>query len=449
MLKQSDLTSDQNSAIDRLFEHDETLMVANMGAGKTVIALSAINDLIAEGVLTRVLVVAPVNVCKTVWAQEAAKWSHLNGLSVVDASGSSAKARTAALDMGAQVTCINFENLAWLFREYKARNFDGLIIDELTKLKNTGGAQFKAIRPRLGDFKWRLGMTGTPVSENWEGLFGQLLVVDGGKRLGTRKDGYLRQYFYPTDYKEYNWALYDWAAESIAFKIRDVVYTVPDYRHLLPDLIDTTTVLPMPAELLDIYTELKKSMVVGMPDGGFLTADTAAVLSGKLMQCANGFLYGPVGDDGKRGAPSYLSSYKIDECARVVDGHLDTGGAVIIAYWFDADRQRLNALYPNCELSTDNIARWNAGKMDVLLIHPKSAGHGLNLAAGGHAMVWLGPVWSRDVREQTIARIWRRGQTNTVTVTTITAADSIDGLMMERVEGKKGFEVLFKQHLGG
>jgi hypothetical protein len=449
MLNESDLAEDQNLAIDRLYEHNETLMVANMGAGKTVITLTAISELLAAGVVKRVLVVAPVKVCQTVWATEAKIWGHLQHLTVADASGGNVKNRIAALNSAAPIVCINFENLAWLFREYKAKGvFDGMVVDELTKLKNSGGTAFKALRPRLVDFTWRLGMTGTPVSENWEGLFGQMLIVDGGERLGTRKDSFLRRYFYATDYKEYNWELYDWAAETISAKIKDVVYTVPDYRHELPELLDEIIPFHMPSDLVKKYDELKKSMLLEMPDGGVLTADSAAVLSGKLSQCSSGFLYSPPSPEGKRGDPVFFSDYKITACEFSVSRRLDKGESVVIAYWFDADRQRLNELYPNCELSPENIDKWNRGELDVLLIHPKSAGHGLNLAAGGHNMIWLGPVWSRDMREQTIARLWRRGQKYPVHVITFVGEKSIDELMVERVEGKKDYEVLFKQHLG-
>ena len=192
MLSPDLLTPDQQAAIDRLYGFNNTLLVGNMGAGKTIVALTALKELLDDGIVSRVLVVAPVKVCQSVWPEEVAQWSHLQGLQVANAAGGSEKKRVAAIESGAPIVCINFENLPWLFKTYGAKEvFDGLLVDELTKLKNTGGAQFKAIRPRLNDFKWRCGMTGTVVSEDWQGLFGQMMVVDSGKALGTRKDGYL------------------------------------------------------------------------------------------------------------------------------------------------------------------------------------------------------------------------------------------------------------------
>ena len=449
MLNETNLTTDQNKVIDRLYNYDETLLVANMGAGKTVCTLTAVKELLADGIITRVLVVAPVKVCQSVWPQEVADWSHLTGLEVADASGSNEKKRRSALDSSAPIVCINFENLAWLFRTYGAKGmFDALVVDELTKLKNSGGTAFKALRPRLKDFKWRLGMTGTPVSENWQGLFGQMLIVDQGKRLGTRKDGYLRRYFYATDYNEYNWALYGWAAKAIAEKINDVVYTMPDYRHELPPLNIKPVKLPLPGVLEKHYETLLKTMAVDV-DGGEVAADTAAVLSGKLMQCANGFLYPPTDPEGRREAPIILSDYKIDRCEVAVDNLLSAGEQVVICYWFDADLERLENLYPGCKYSKANEAKFKHGGLDVLLLHPMSAGHGLNLAAGGCKMIWVGPCWSRDLFEQTIARLWRRGQKFAVDVLVLMGSDTIDELIAARVEDKAEYEVLFKQHIGG
>jgi len=450
MLSAYDMTEDQQRGVDRLFNFDETLLVANMGAGKTVVALTAIQELMAQGLLGRVLVVAPLKVCNNVWPQEPGQWSHLNGLSVVSAAGKNVQSRIDAIQSGAQVVCINFENLAWFCRTYKGCDqFDGLVVDELTKLKNVGGTGFKALRPHLPKFTWRVGMTGTPVSENWQGLFGQMLVVDAGKRLGTRKDGHLRKYFYPTDYQEYNWALYDWAAAAIAKAVADVVYTIPDYRGQLPALDDQPLPTPLPPALRSVYDRLKKDMVVELEGGEGVTADTAAVLSNKLMQCANGFLYGPATPEGKRGEPIYFDDYKIHTCAREIDFLLVSNRAVIVCYWFEADYRRLIELYPGCELTGANIEKWNRGDLDVLLLHPKSAGHGLNLASGGADMIWLGPIWSRDLREQTIARLWRRPQRKQVRVRTLIGVDTIDELVSAREAGKAQYEELFKHHIGG
>jgi len=442
------MSADQVNAVDRLYEHDNTLLVANMGAGKTAVTLTAASELLEAGVVKRVLVIAPVKVCNSVWPEECAKWGHLTGIKVANAAGSNEKKRRAALDGDAPIVCINFENIAWLFRVYKAKGkFDGLIVDELSRFKSGGGTGFKALRPRLNDFKWRVGMTGTPVSEDWEGLYGQMLVVDSGARLGTRKDLFKRKYFYPTDYNEYNWEMLDWAPAEISKKIEDVVYTMPDYRHELPPLEIEQVVLPMPPALRKTYEEMKGSMVVSF-EGEGVEAESAAVLSNKLLQCANGFLYGPEDCDGVK-PTHWLDRYKIDACAGIASSWRKEGEQVIICYWFGADLKRLEEIFgSDCKVTPETVDKWNSGEQGVLLLHPRSAGHGLNLAAGGRRMLWLGPVWSRDLREQTVARLWRRGQTQPVQVVDILAENSIDQLVVDRVESKEEYERMFKQYLG-
>ena len=447
MLTPDLLTPDQQDSIDRLFEHDQTLLVANMGAGKTVVTLTAIAELFKAGAVKRVLVIAPLKVCNTVWAQEAAAWSHLAGLTVAIATGSDAR-RRKALDSDARIVCINFENLPWLFRKYKAKGmFDGLVVDELSKLKAVGGAQFKSLRPRLADFTWRVGMTGTPVSEDWSGLFGQMLVVDSGARLGTQRDKFMRRFFYATDYMEYNWELHANSAAEIGALISDVVYTMPDYRAELPELAMREVRLTMPDDLRVVYDELKKTMAVDV--GAEVAADSAAILSNKLMQCANGFLYGMADPVTGKKETHWLSDYKIQAARAQVRCWLDEGEQVMAVYWYGADLKRLEAIYgKEAMLSDGAVDMWNASAQSVMLLHPRSAAHGLNLAKGGCKMVWIGPVWSRDLWLQSIARLWRRGQKHPVEVVTLVAEDSIDQLVIDRVEDKGAYEELFAKHLG-
>jgi len=423
-------------------------------SGKTAITLSAIAELIADEVLSRVLIVAPLKVCNAVWPSEPSQWSHLSSLTVACAAGGTEASRTAAIESDAQVVVINFENLPWLFRTYKlgAEVFDGLVIDELTRLKSGGGAQFKALRPRLKHFKWRVGLTGTPVSEDWLGLYGQMLIVDGGASLGTRKDVFKRRYFYATDYMEYNWALQDNGAERIAAAIKGVLYCVPDYRHELPLLKWRNEVIEMPDEVRTAYDSLKKSMSLSVEGGGDkIVVDSAAILSNKLLQLANGFIYYMPVDSRGRELPretSRLSTFKLDAVMAQVAQWREQGEQVCVVYWFGADLDLLVAEYgEQSKLSSEALERWGAGEQGVLLLHPKSAGHGLNLASGGCKMVWLGPVWSRDLSLQTVARLWRRGQINAVEAVTVISDDTIDGLVVDRVEDKAEFEALLVQHL--
>tara|TARA_R110000803_G_scaffold128338_1_gene195763 strand:- start:713 stop:2056 length:1344 start_codon:yes stop_codon:yes gene_type:complete len=441
MKAQSLLTADQQDCVDHLYENDYTLLDAAMGSGKSVVALTAIAELIRDGAFKHVLIIAPLKVCKTVWKQEAAGWEHTSHLSVARAVGTAAE-RLAAVREKADITVINFENIVWLFRELHKKeiaHLDALVVDELSKLKSGGGSQFKALRPRLKNFCWRVGLTGTPVSEDWLGLYAQMLVVDGGAALGTRKDQYQRKYFYPTDYMEFSWELHDHSPAEITKKIAHLVYTLPDYRAELPPITYETLLLPMPKSVAAAYEEMSETMVLDAED---VAAENAAVLSGKLLQIANGFYYTPDGD-GMR-----ISNYKIDACVAAVD---DSDGPVVVFYWFKSDLAELKKRMPHAremgKTPEQTLAEWNSGAIDVLLLHPRSAGHGLNAAAGGHEIIWLGPVWSRDLWEQSNARLWRRGQKHPVRVRSIIANHSIDLIVTDRVEGKGKFKELFKKHL--
>ena len=199
-LNLTDLTPDKHSALNHIYENDSTLLVADMGAGKTVCAMTAASELLKDKQLKRILVVSTIKVARNVWATEYDKWDQLKCLNVALALGSAAD-RADALISDAEMVCINFENLVWYVSEYGIHNFDGLIIDEVSKLKSNGGSNFKALRKIIKKFKWRLTMTGTPVSEDWTGLFGEMLMTDGGASLGRNKTKFLEAHFYPTDYE--------------------------------------------------------------------------------------------------------------------------------------------------------------------------------------------------------------------------------------------------------
>jgi hypothetical protein len=381
------------------------------------------------------LVVAPLKVCNKVWRTEHQNWEHLQHLDVAIATGTEAT-RKAAIESGAQITVINFENLKWLFKHYgKTHGFDGLIVDELSKLKTSGGTNFKALRPQRKKFNWVVGMTGTPVSEDWLGLYGQMLIVDGGVRLGTRQDRYKEKYFYPTDYNQYNWALRDGSSEAIADVISDVVHVMPDYRDALPDISYITIDVVLPEQARDVYDELRDTFVTGD-----IEASNAAVLSGKLQQAAAGFLYREDAD------AVVLHTAKLDALAGWVGNT-----PVMVVYWFKWELAQLLARYPEAMTLDEEgaVEEWNAGRLNVLLVHPRSGGHGLNLAQGGSLVVWLSPTWSRDLYEQTNARLWRRGQTSGVRVVELLAVDTVDGVVAARVDSKAAYHKLLLSHLAG
>lgn len=442
MLKESMLTIDQAAGIDHIYSNDSTLLVADMGSGKTVCALTAASELLRDGVLKRILVVSTIKVAKNVWATEPSKWEHLKHLNVALALGSE---RERLDGIGAlnssDIVCINFENLKWLC-EYMP-NFmifiDGIIIDEVSKLKSNSGSNFKALRKHIAKFKWRLTMTGTPVSEDWTGLFGEMFMSDGGKALGKNKQKYLDAHFYPTDYERRNWKLIPGQDVEILKKIGDTLYHLPDYRHELPELKEHTITVSMDDHTRIMYNNFKRDCITSLNDIE-IVAPNAAALSGKLQQICQGFMYS------EDGTVNRMKTLKLDRLKALLTGVREP---VIIVYWFKQDLVYLKEAFPLGVVLDDakSIEDWNLGRTSILFLQPRSAGHGLNLAHGGADMVFYSQVWSNDLVKQTIARLWRRGQTKPVNVTHLLIDDSIDGLMSARIESKTEYHKLLIKHL--
>lgn len=451
MLSKSLLTTDQQTAITQAFENDATLLVGDMGVGKTIITLTAVKELFVEGAISRVLVVAPLKVANTRWQQECTNWEHTRAMTVGIATGTPKQRLAVLSDINNDIVVINFENLAWFCKTYKDTHlFDGLVIDELTKLKESGGAAFKKLRHRLHAFKWRLGLTGTPVSENFESLYAMCMVLDSGERLGTRKDVFMRKYFYPTDFNEYNWELLDDTGGTLLAAVDDLVHVIDTtaYQASLPPFVFHPIKVELDTKSRMAYESLKLDSVLDMDGGGILTADNAAVLTGKLQQLANGFLYD---EDGADGQTTCLHTLKIDACKRVVS---EIDAPVIISYWYKEDLKRLKLAFPHgIHLDGKNddlvMSAWNRGAIDVLFIHPLAAGHGIELQHGGSDFIFYSPIWSRDQKMQVMGRVRRKGQkAKQVNVYTVMADDTVDELIDDRVESKAGYEELLMAHFG-
>lgn len=431
------MTPDQQAAVTALYEKN-ILLVGAMGTGKTIVAATALAELLDDEVVSRVLIVTTSKIANTVWAQEFAKWAHTRHIEVGVATGDPTQ-RRKVLTSNSPVCVVTFNVLPWMKKEKLFGGFDGLLVDETTKLKQTGGAWFRAIRPHLKRCKWRGGLTGTPVSEDFEGLFGQMLLVDAGASLGTRRDAFTQRYFYPTDFMRYDWALKNGADAQIMDAIAPHVHLMPEYRDGLPPIEYHTTPLEMPDELGDYYARMAIDSVTDDA-----VSVTEAVLVQKLAQIASGFVYNEASE-----AVS-LSHYRVDALLALLARMPDEN--VIIAYWYQEDLARLREALPDAEtLDPKNISetvrRWNAGEIKHFLVHPRSAGHGLQLEGGGRTLVWYSPVWSNDLWEQTNARIWRRGQTKPCHVYSLVAVGTIDEIIAQRVEGKAKFERMFTQHL--
>lgn len=447
MLKESLLTPDQVGGIDHIYQHDNTLLVADMGAGKTVCALTAASELLRDEVLKRILVVSTIKVARNVWLTEPSKWEHLQHLNVKLAMGTMEE-RRAGLRSDAEIVCINFENLEWLVNELyiddKGRinrdcPFDGIIIDEVSKLKSNSGTNFKAMRRVINKFAWRLTMTGTPVSEDWTGLFGEMFMTDGGKALGKNKQKYLDRYFYPTDYERRNWKLIPDQDAKILDAIGDVLYHLPDYRHELPELKEVEMKVFMDEHTSIMYKNFKRDCITSLNDDE-IVAPNAAALTGKLQQIAQGFMYNGKGEVHK------LKAAKLEVLKGLLAG---VHKPVVIVYWFKQDLAYLQEAFPLGVVLDDakSIHDWNMGRTDILFLQPRSAGHGLNLAQGGCDMIFYSQLWSNDLVKQTIARLWRRGQTKPVHVTHLMLENSIDYLMGARIASKTEYHALLIKHL--
>lgn len=439
MLTPELLSKDQQEAVTRLYEGN-TLLVAKMGAGKTIIAATAITELLTDNELKRVLIVTTPKIAKTVWCQEFSKWQHTHHIKIASATGNPEE-RIDVFNSDAQVVVVTFNVLPWLKQNGLFDSFDGLLIDETTKLKTTGGAQFKAIRNQLKKFNWRSGLTGTPVSEDFESLFAQSMLIDCGESLGRNKQKFLEQYFFPTDYKQYNWQIKPKHESVLLDKVAHLIHVMPDYRGELKQPEYIPIKVTMPPSLAEYYQTMKNDMVVGD-----VVSQTAAVLAGKLQQIASGFVY--LGD----GTADRLSDYRVNALAELVDSLGDE--SVLIAYWFTEDLRALQDAIPDAVVFdnkrlSEQVQAWNAGKIKRLLIHPRSAGHGLQLEQGGRNIIWYTPYWSRDLWEQLNARLWRKGQNQTVKVYTIEAENTIDEMVTQRVEHKADFDTIFTQHLRG
>lgn len=462
MLNESDLSEDQQAAIDRLYNFDQTYLIAPTGAGKTVVLLTAIAELIRSGDLSRVLVIAPLKVVETAWKSEATKWDHLKGLRIAYAIGTPEE-REDAVYSSSDIVVTNEENAASLFKNYdlgsfkRSYSFNGIAIDEIGKWSDTGGQRFKALRNKMKHFRWRVGMTASPVGEGLLMLFGQILLLDLGERFGKSRDRFKRKYFYPTDWDQYDWEILPGQEAKLIGKIRDMTHVMPDYKHELPP----KTVHVCPIEIGDegrrIYNRMRIDSVLklDLPPHPIVKAPNQGVLSGKLEQLANGFLYYFLSHKETDSSRQILLSHSAKEDwldQRICDLVVGRGESVIVVYWFEADAIWLRMMFPEAlELKGDVSAimeKWRTRTGQIMLLHPASAGHGVDgLQDTCSHQLWLSPTWSRDKKQQTEDRLWRRGQTRPVTIEICVARGTIDEVKQAAVEGKGEYDDLLHEHL--
>ena len=422
MLKESQLHNYQRACVEHIIANPYCGLFLDMGLGKTISTLTAINLLKYDYVdISRVLVVAPKRVAETVWAEEARKWEHTRHLKIVKVIGDQ-QSRIEALDRIADIYVISRDNVAWLVDFFEnTLPFDMLVLDELSSFKNQNSQRFKALRvPRLL-MKRVVGLTGTPAPNGLIDLWSQMWLLDMGKRLGKTISAYRKSYFKPevqVGHVVYKYGLTDGSEDIIREKIGDICISMQAKDYLeLPDTIVEDVMLNMSDELQRRYKKFEKEQVLQIIDGGEASADdigatSAAALSNKLLQYSSGFVY----DADKE--PHPIHNVKLDALEDLVEQA--NGQSVLIAYNFveDCNRimERLKAYKPVVLETRKNIADWNAGKIQVALAHPASAGHGLNLQDGGHIVIWYGLTWRLELYQQFNARLSRQGQKYPVTI---------------------------------
>lgn len=422
MLSREHLHPYQRRCVDFIKDRKRCGLWISMGMGKSVSTLTAALDLIQSFAVHKVLVVAPLRVANSVWAQEAQKWSHLKALRVSVCTGPSKK-RLGALQMDADIYVINRENVEWLVEHYGTRwPFDMVVIDESSSFKNASSKRFKAMRRVLPYTQYMALLTGTPSPNGLIDLWSQVYLIDFGQSLGRTMTAY-KQRFFEADYMGYKFKARDGSEGSIHNLIAPftVHMSAEDYLDL-PPRIDLTIKTQMPDAALQRYKDFERTLLAELDDGDVVEAMTAAVLANKLLQYANGGLYT---DDKKNW--SEMHSAKLDALAEILEDN--AGENVLVSYNYRFDLERLQKRFPDAvvlDKQQETIDRWNRGETRLLLAHPASAGHGLNIQAGGSLIVWFGMTWSLENYLQFNARLHRQGQTKPVRIIHLVTEDTID-----------------------
>lgn len=425
----------QSYAINYIETHPIAAVLLDMGLGKTVISLTAIADLLFDSFEAhRILVIAPLRVARDTWPAEIAKWEHLQHLTFAVCVGPP-KERRAALMSGADITIINRENLGWLIDSSGFDfDYDMVVIDELSSFKNHKSKRFQSLMKVRPKVKRIIGLTGTPSSNGLMDLWAEFKLLDFGERLGRFITHYRNNYFIPDKRNGeiiYSYKPMAYAEDAIYRRISDITISMKSTDHLqMPELITSQYEVQLSEEETQRYEELKADFILELPEGE-ITAANAASLTGKLSQLANGAIYD---DDGNI---IEFHDRKLDALEDLIEAA--NGKPLLVAYWFKHDLHRIKKRFDVREIkSSKDITDWNNGDIPVAVIHPASAGHGLNLQAGGSTLIWFGLTWSLELYQQTNARLWRQGQTSgTVVIEHIITKGTIDERILKALSLKE------------
>lgn len=430
----------QKYATEFIESHPIAAVILQMGLGKTVCTLTAIEHLIYDTFeVSKVLIVAPLRVAKVTWSDEIDKWDHLSHLTYSVAVGSE-KERLSALKKKADLYMINRENLQWLIEKSGLPfDYDMVVLDELSSFKSWQSKRFRAfmkVRPKVQRV---VGLTGTPSSNGLMDLFAEFKCLDMGERLGRFITQYRNAFFIPDRMNGqvvYSYKLRPFAEEEIYRRIGDITISMKALDHLkMPELIENRYPVYMDDGEKQQYESMKKNLILPYLENEAITAANAAALSGKLCQMANGAVYSD------EGSVAHIHDRKLDALEDIIEA---AQGPILLCYWFKHDLERITKKLDELKVeyarisSDGSIRMWNEGKFQVGLIHPASAGHGLNLQAGGNHIVWFGLTWSLELLEQTNARLWRQGQrAEAVVVQYLVTAGTIDERILDAISKKE------------
>ena len=420
----------QAYAANFILDHPACCLMLDMGLGKTVITLTALWDLLLDQFeVGRVLIIAPKRVAETTWPQEIEKWEHLKGITYSVVLGTE-KERRAALMKPAFLYIVNRENVAWLVENGYFR-FDMVIIDELSSFKSYQSKRFKALRKVRGLIKRIVGLTGTP--GNLMDLWAEIGVIDKGERLGRFITRYREAFFVPDKRNQmviFSYKPKPGAEKEIYERISDICVSMKARDYLqMPGLIVSDVEVAMGEVEKKKYEKLKSDLVLPLEDGD-IDAASAVGLSNKLLQMANGACYD------ENGKVKIVHDRKLDAVEDLIEAA--NGKPILIAYWFKHDRDRLIERFGAASIDrAEDIEKWNRGEIPVAIIHPASAGHGLNLQSGGNHLVWFGLTWSLELYQQCCARLYRQGQEQTVTIQHIVTKGTIDEDVLKALQKKE------------
>lgn len=430
----------QKIAIQKIIDHTHYGLLLDMGLGKTVSTLIAIEQLMYDSfTIKKVLLVAPKKVAESTWAQEAQKWSETSHLTIASVLGTKKK-RTKALESESDIYVINRDNVKWLYDHYFEKPkrkfpFDTLVIDESSSFKSPRAKRFKAMRKMRPFFKRVVILTGTPAPNTLMDVWAQMYLLDGGERLGKTLTEYRLRYFTPdktNGHIVYNYRLLPGGDTAIFGKMQDICMSLKAKDYLrLPERIDNVITVEMSPKEWELYKQMERDHVLSLIDDDDVSALNAAALAGKLLQLANGSIYSDEGEI------IIVHNEKVERLKELVD--INEGKPMLVFYNFKHDLQAIKEAFPKAvELKTDDdVVEWNKGNIQMLLAHPASAGYGLNLQAGGNIIVWYGLTWSLEQYQQANARLHRQGQTQPVIIHHLVTKGTIDEQVMKTLERKE------------